>query len=518
MAFLVRNKYLEDGAVSTTKIQTGAVTSTTIAASAVTSAAIAPNAVTNTAIDTGAVTSTAIAANAVTSTAIAAGAVTSAALAANSVTSTAIASGAVTSTALAAGAVDATSIAAGSVGSTALAPNAVTSTAIATDAVTTTAVLDGAITASKLAAGVAGLNQLTGDVTAGPGGGSQAATVVGLQTKPIAATPPILGQYLGYDGTSWTPSLPSFAGPASGDLGGNYPSPTVVAIQTRPVAATVPTDGQSLVWDGGLSTWKPGLQAASGTASGDLSGSYPSPTVAKIQGRTVASTAPTNGQTLVYDSLGSQWAPGTTTASGAASGDLSGTYPAPTVAKIQGTAVASTAPTNGQALVYSSLTSQWVPSAVAPTGAASGDLTGNYPSPTVAKLLGRSLNTTAPTANQAYVYDGAQWNATGVAKSGNWSLTGITGASDGLPIFNALGSATVLAPPTSKTNAVLGWLSDGTMGWVGMVAAVLLFAGVTYVSDQWFIDANELVVNLDTGLGMFTASPAGYFDTATGVV
>ncbi len=43
------------------------------------------------------------------------------------------------------------------------------------------------------------------------------------------------------------------------------------------------------------------------TAEGDLSGSYPAPTVDGLQGRTIASTAPSSGQVLGWD--GSSWAP-----------------------------------------------------------------------------------------------------------------------------------------------------------------------------------------------------------------
>jgi hypothetical protein len=62
--------------------------------------------------------------------------------------------------------------------------------------------------------GTGGINQLTGDVTAGPGTGSQVVTVVGFDGIPFTNTPsPSLSDVICYDGVQFTPCPPT-AGPA----------------------------------------------------------------------------------------------------------------------------------------------------------------------------------------------------------------------------------------------------------------------------------------------------------------
>jgi hypothetical protein len=103
-------------------------------------------------------------------------------------------------------------------------------------------------------------------------------------------------------------------------------------------------------------------------------------TVAKIQGKSVSTTAPTNGQVLKYNTTTSSWEPAAdvgTTYTGSTSVTLNGTAferpaltgdvtasansNATTVAKIQGTAVSSLAPTTaGESLIYNG--TSWGPS------------------------------------------------------------------------------------------------------------------------------------------------------------
>ena len=130
-------------------------------------------------------------------------------------------------------------------------------------------------------------------------------------------------------------------GIAGGDLSNTYPNPTVVAIQGKTLNSSLASvgaaqDGYVLTYVNASSDWEAKPTAVAFTASGDLSGTATSQTVVGLQGRSVASTAPSSGQALEWN--GSAWAPATISGSptGTAGGDLSGTYPNPTVIQARG--------------------------------------------------------------------------------------------------------------------------------------------------------------------------------------
>lgn len=160
-------------------------------------------------------------------------------------------------------------------------------------------------------------------------------------------------------GTVGTP-----VGPAGGDLGGSYPNPTVDGLQGSPVSSTAPTTGYALVWSG--TEWAPALVTAS-IADGDkgditVSASGTTWTIdgqavtyGKMQhctadsllgrgsgnGQIAEISCTAAGRALLDDADAA--AQRTTLGISTAGGDLTGTYPNPTIASIGGMALAGQA-------------------------------------------------------------------------------------------------------------------------------------------------------------------------------
>lgn len=204
---------------------------------------------------------------------------------------------------------------------------------------------------------------------------------------------------------SGIPSGPIPSG-AGGDLAGNYASPTVVGFRGRPVSASAPTTGDVYTFDG--STWIPQagggsggatLAAGTGLSGGDYDGS--TGRTWTVSYGTTSATACRGDDARLSDARAPTAHASTHATGGTDALSLSGAQIA------TGTVAYGRLPVGTTANTIAAGDDSRLSDSRAPSGSASGDLTGSYPGPTVAKLRGRSVAATAPTDGQALIWDNA---------------------------------------------------------------------------------------------------------------